>query len=45
MKRHFLKITGVVAGVMIAGSAFAADVVVLDINLPHITDPALKLRR
>ena len=30
MKRHFLKITGVVAGVMMAGSAFAADVVVLD---------------
>ncbi len=30
MKRHFLKVTGIVAGIVMAGSAFAADVVVLD---------------
>ncbi len=30
MKRHFLKVTSAIAGVMLAGTAFAADVVVLD---------------
>lgn len=30
MKRHFLKFTGAIAGVMMAGAAFAADVVILD---------------
>ncbi len=30
MKRHFLKVTSIVAGIVMAGSAFAADVVVLD---------------
>ncbi len=30
MKRHFLKVTRIVAGIVMAGSAFAADVVVLD---------------
>ena len=30
MKRHLLKITGAVVGTLMAGSAFAADIVVLD---------------
>lgn len=30
MKRHLLKVTGIVASMMMAGTAFAADIVVLD---------------
>jgi len=30
MKRHFMRFSGAIAGMMIAGSAFAADIVVLD---------------
>ena len=30
MKRHFMMMTGAVAGALMAGGAFAADVVVLD---------------